>query len=577
MKAYCFLTLLLLASGAFALEAPPKEAEVFPLDKVVSGLAGTGFTVLKGEAIVPFKVEVEGIVQQDEARGPIIVCQLSGEGLETSGVLEAMSGSPVYVDGKLLGAVAYAWPFSKKSLCGVTPAERLVPLLKGGIGTAAAGTASSSGGRTLALFWDDVKSGAAMPPIGANETSGSLGGLAEAGFQWALAKPRETGMTAGEAQPPPGPGSLIGVQLVSGDVEFTAYGTVAYSQDGGFVAFGHPFLRLGAVDLPVVRASVAAIVPSMNKGMKLCSSGPPAGEVFLDASSGVAGRWGKTADTLPVEVSFEGTQSPPKTFLFGLARQRFLTPALLEAALGVIQNSMEGAADPKTVTARMSASMVDGREVALNPLSFSGPLPFTAMNDFAGNVLELLLYNRYEPLPVKKVKLVVKATPGLSGGTPKTAWLEPPVARRGEPALLRVAFQPVQGRQETFQSSLKTGGWPQGGVELWVGDVFTLWRKLMGTEEAVPANGEEILRYLNSIPENDRLYVAVVAPSNGKLLQDRRLDEAPPSLSPLLGGGGPKTESDPPPYRLIEIQPGPKTGPADGILDVPVQVEEVNR
>ena len=118
MKARFVAPLLLIASGAFALEAPPKRADVFPLEKVVSGLTGTGFTVLKGDAITSFKAVVEGVVQQDEARGPIIVCQLSGEGLETSGVLEAMSGSPVYVDGKLLGAVAYAWPFSKTSPVG---------------------------------------------------------------------------------------------------------------------------------------------------------------------------------------------------------------------------------------------------------------------------------------------------------------------------------------------------------------------------------------------------------------------------------------------------------------------------
>ena len=567
------MLLLAFALGAPASEIPKSLAEPFPLGQVTSGLVGTGFTVLRGEAVTSFKAEVQGVVQQDKARGPMIVCELSGEGLENTGVLEAMSGSPIYVEGKLLGAVAYAWPFSKKSLCGVTPAAQLLSLLENGRGEGAAAGSEHSRAMTLATFWD----GLGPKPVALRPNpelpSGPLGSLASAGFQWALADSPE-GAKAKEASAPPlGPGSLIGVQLVSGDVEFAAFGTVAWSDGERFVAFGHPFMRLGAVDLPVVSARVAAIVPSLNKGMKLCSSGSPAGELYLDAGSGVAGRWGKRADMLPVEVKFEGTQSPARILRFNLARQRFITAALLEGALGVVQSSMEGVTDPKTATLRLSASMADGREVKMRALSFSGPAPFAAMNEFASSVLDLMLNNSYEPLSVSGLKLEITVVPGLSGGAPKAAWLEPDVVRRGEPVLLRVEFQPVQGAAQIHETTIRTEKWPSGEVELWVGDVFTLWRKLMGTEEAAPASSEEILRYLKEIPENDRLYVAAVAPSEGKVLQNRRLDEAPPSLSPLLGPDGPKTAAAPLPYRLIDIQPGPATGPAEGVLEISTHVE----
>ncbi len=569
LLAALLLPLLSLAAGPATSPAlPPADAPPFPLEQVRPGLVGTGFTVLRGDTVAAFQAQVQGVVSQDASRGPLIICELSGAGIEETGVLAAMSGSPVFAEGKLLGAVAYAWPFAKRPVCGLTPAAQLLPMLDDSPSAGGAGGVPVTSSDFLSRFG---RAGARVPSPDEGGAPGPLGSLALAGFRWSLAAP---GAAPPAAPVSLGPGGLVGVLLVAGDVEFAAFGTVAHVRGDRFVAFGHPFMRLGAVDLPLVAARVDALVPSLEKGMKLCSSGPAVGAVRLDSSAGVSGRFGVSADLLPVALTVSGGVGPARTFHFGLARHRFLTPALLQGALGAIQNSAVGVADPKTVTlARFQATLPDGETVSLNPLCFSGPAPMAPLNDLAGNLLDLLLNNAYEPVAVKALSLEIAVRPVLAGGAPQAAWLEPGTVTRGSSPELRVSFQPLQAPSGTLSKRLPTDRWPEGELVLWVGDVFTLWRKLSGTEGVTPSSRQGILDFVRSIPANDRLYVAVLSPSPGRVLQNRRLDDPPPSLAALLGPSGPRTAAAPPAYRLVEVLEGPESGLCEGLIEVPLTVK----
>jgi len=565
------LLCLFLAFPVLAQAPRAVRPEPFPLESVSPGLEGTGWTVLSGREPVAFKARVEGVAPRDAASGPMIICSLSGSGLEESGVLAAMSGSPVYVEGRLLGAVAYTWSFARRAQCGLTPAAQLLSLLDGqpqGAGAPAPG----SGPVTLSDLLASRSS--SVTPVAAARV-GAFGALEAAGFAWGAAG------SGGRAMPPPsappGPGEGLAAQLVAGDLEFAAFGTVAAVDGARFVAFGHPFMRLGPVDLPVASARVDALIPSLERGMKLCSSLEEVGALRLDANSGVAGTYGARAATLPVTLHMSGEPGVDRVFHVRLARHRFLTPALLQGVLGQAQTALEGVADPKTVTLRFSAGLEGGERLTLSPLQFSGPTPFQVLNDFAGNVLDLLLNNPYEPVGIESLDLELVSRPGLSGGG--LVSLEPDRARAvvGEAFSVRAGFQPLTGPARTWTVALPTSSWPEGGVVLWAGDAFSLFRKLTGTEAVQPAGRREILDFLRRIPSNDRLYVAVLVPSEGRTVANRRLDAPPPSLAGLLGPTAVPAGSAPPAFRLLSVETGPETGPFEGVVELTVPVRPARR
>lgn len=560
------LIALVLVLPALAQAPPAVRPEPFPLERVVPGLEGTGWTVFSGVEPVAFTARVEGVSPRDAASGPMIVCSLSGAGLEESGVLAAMSGSPVYVEGKLLGAVAYTWSFARKPQCGLTPAAQLLSLLEG---TATGGGSGAGPARPVTV--NDLLAPREAPWV--RERKGAFGALEAAGFGWGASE----GGGSSSAETPPGPGEALSAQLVAGDLEFAAFGTVALVDGQRFVAFGHPFMRLGPVDLPVASARVDALIPSLERGMKLCSSGREVGALRLDASSGVTGVYGARAATLPVTLRISGPRGQARVLNLRLARHRFLTPALLQGALGQAQMALEGVADPKTVTLRFSAELGGGERLELKPLHFSGPVPFQILNDFCGNVLDLLLNNSYEPVEIRSLEIALASRPGLSGGA--LVSLEPDRVRAvaGEPFALRAAFQPLTGSVRTVPVPLSTSGWPEGEVALWAGDAFSLYRKLAGTEAVQPAAAKEILDFLRRVPENDRLYVAVLVPSEGRTVASRRLDAPPPSLAGLLGPGAVPAGAAPPAFRLLTVEAGPATGPFEGIIELTVPVRPARR
>lgn len=558
--------LILWALPAFAASPAPVRPEIYPLAEVKPGLEATGWTVLSGTEPVPFHLTVQGVLQQDSARGPLLLCEVSGQGLESMGVLAAMSGSPVYAGDRLLGAVAYTWPFSKKALCGVTPATALVNLLE----EERPGAADApGGGRPIAIS-------TLIPPQSASPTSlpsgeraqGPLAALESAGFSWSGP---DTQKRRDAVTPVPAPGGMISVQLVGGDLEFAAYGTLAVVKGDKFVAFGHPFMRLGPVELPVASARVDGLMPSLERGFKFCSAGDEMGMVHLDASAGVAGSFAKRARILPLELRLQRTGFS-KEYRVRLARHPLLTPLLLQSTLLQVQGELEGVADPKTVTLRLAFRLPGNQRLELNPMHFSGPTPFAPLNEFASGVLDLLLNNPRDPVAVEGVEVTMESRPGLSGGILASAWPETAQAVPGTPLLVHAALEPFRAPTRNLALPLDTSLWPEGEIQLWVGDAFSLYKKLDGTEAVQPRRGEELLAFLRELPSNDHLYVAAVFPAaDGRTLGGRRLDAAPPSLNALLGKDSPAGTS-PTPFRLLGVTAGPFTGPFESLLVLTVPV-----
>lgn len=567
---------LALAAARIFSQTPAPDAPPFPFAEVRPGIKGTGYTVLSGTEISTFSAEVLGTASQGVAQPRMIVCRLSGAGLEKSGVLAAMSGSPVYVDGKLLGAVAYGWPFAKEPLCGVTPAEDMMAVAA----RASVQTFPPAPPTTLDAFLGRLgRPGAGAPAADSLSGSGSglMGKLLSQGFEWTLASPRPTRAESPPPadQRPPGPGEMVGVQLVSGDVQFTAFGTVSWVHGKDFLAFGHPFMGLGSVELPAVGATVAASIASVQRGFKLASPTVPVGVVTEDRPSGVFGKMGGRARMLDVETTFSCPGVARKPFRFQVIRHRQLTPLLTAGALTTLWGSQEDMSAARTLYIKDVVLQPEGRpRVRLRDQAFSGPQAFLSAADYLASALDLLANNPYEPITLDALHMNVEVMPGNHSGTLESAWLDRDTVVPGDPLRLTVRVQPFQEEARTLSLDLPTADLPPGEVTFWVGGSFNVLKKMPATAHDLPDSGATVLKYLSDIPDDGSLSVVAVSTSPGTLLQNRRVGGLPPSVDSLLRGKSLAAAAPAPTSRFLFRKSLQGSGLVDGLLELTVTVKE---
>jgi hypothetical protein len=536
------LFVFLLTALAVRAQAPPLSAPVLPFAEVKAGLKGTGYSVFSGDTITPFDAEVLGTVQQGAAQPRAIVCKLGGAHLESTGVLAAMSGSPIFVDGKFLGAVAFTWPFVKEPICGVTPAEDMLAVEARGrlIEKEPQGVKPSS----LSAFQESLarlsqpSCQTLSAPLNKKAGEDALANLSALGFEWRAAS--EAGWSASSGSAPiaeaPGPGGMIGVQLVSGDIQFTAFGTVSWVKDGNFLAFGHPLAGLGTTEMPVVGARVVAAVPSLLGSFKLSSATGPLGVVKEDRPMGVFGRFGPAARMLPVTLSFKGAGLEEKRFRFEVLRHRTLTPALVAGSLGTLYGTFEDPAAPKLLLLKGLTLKPSGKPpVLLEDQAFSGPMASAAMADFVSSALDLLAGNPHEAVPLEGVTMAIEVQPANRTTLVEAAWLDRQNVSSGEPLTLSVRLRPFQAPAEIVTCSIPTEAFPPGDVTLWVGGTFSILKNLDSAAEELPQDADGYLRYLGRIPSDEGVIVAAAAQDSAPVMMNHRIGSLPLSVQALMG------------------------------------------
>ena len=317
------------------------QTSILPLSEVQPGMVGEARTVFQGTAPESFKVRVVSILRNFLPKQDIILVRAEDPRLEKSGIAAGMSGSPVYVDGKLMGAIAYGWSFAKEPLAGVTPiefmlAERERPDRPPPDPYQAESQAPmpSPPAETTASRLQPV----AIPLSVSGASEASLTYLGEELQPFGLHPVRAGGGggKAGTGAPLPKtliPGAAVGVALIQGDMTTTAMGTLTFADGKRVLAFGHPMMGIGAVNLPMVQGEIHAIIPSLSSSLKMSSPIGEIGSVTDDSKSGVIGTLGEHAGSVPVHVrvTSKGVVKPP--FAVTIARHRRLLPMLATMAI----------------------------------------------------------------------------------------------------------------------------------------------------------------------------------------------------------------------------------------------------
>jgi hypothetical protein len=582
------------------------NTDILPLSQVRPGMQGYAYTIFAGDQIEKFDLEVIGVMPN--FLGPqqsIILVQLKGEKVEHTGVVAGMSGSPVYLDGKLAGALSLKLGvFTKEAIGGVTPIEDILhPAGPNNATPVSASIQTQSPAPTYSST--QVQSQSQPAQITVPRDTAARNGLPSGSSLEPIATPlvfsgfqQETlrqfapeisnfGFVAaqgGTAAPQPddkklAPGDMAGMVLVSGDASINSACTVTAVQADRVYLCGHPFLSLGDVALPMARSRVVTTLSSSLASTKIVNVGGPIGTITGDHLTAVTGKLGATPSMIPLDLSVS-TPLGNKKLHFEIVDHPKLTPLLvaLTSFNGLTQNSVYG----EGMTLHLSGEI---RLKGHAPVQIENTY---APGDFLGGdglpialgvqaIFNRLFTNTYEIPNVEAVALKVESIPGRQSFTIESAWLEKGEAAPGENLRVRVLLHPYRGEAHIEETTVHVPDQIARGTMLRVmvtdGDLLNrASRGFQLSASGGPPGLDQLIALLNRERRNDRLYVGLFMPSPTILWDDKELPNAPLSQINVIDGRPAPGTVQVLRESLASESSVQLTGPVSGIVSLNLQI-----
>ena len=532
----------------FAAASLLAEMPIFPLREVRAGQHGVGRTVLQGNKISEFQVEILGVLENLGPKQSIIIGRLSGAGLENAGVLEGMSGSPVYIDGRLVGAVALAFPFSKEPIAGIRPIEDMLP---------PSGAPPKESYARPMLFSPEIT--AAVQPAGAIglgetrltpiSTPVSFNGFTDRTIEYFSPQlkrlglePRQ-GLSAGGHPATMGtsadlhPGEMISVQLMSGDMSVGADGTVTAIDGKRIYAFGHQFLSVGDTEIPFARADVITVLPNYSSSFKISTARQWMGTILQDRSTAIAGELGRKADTAPIAIELSGSNGQTARYNMRMVSDPVLSPLLLQLAVFSTLDANERSFGAATFNINGEVDF-DG-----------GVTPLRVDNTFAGDFsvpqqasltvaspLAYALEAGFKSLRVRGVRLAIRADERKRVLQVDQISASKRTVSPGEGVDVAVTLEGEDGREElkTVHFTVPIGT-RAGALQFTVSDATTT--NLLNYAQTIgitPKSASQVLAFLNDLRPNTKAYVRMWTTDPAYQVQGADLPDPPPSLGLIL-------------------------------------------
>ena len=552
----------------------PAQNRVFPVDELRPGMTAVGRTVFEGDRLDEFKVHILGVLRN--VIGPkrdLILARLEGGPLANAGVIAGMSGSPVYIDGRLVGAVSYSLgEFSKEPIAGITPiAEMLAdatlsaprrPLPRVEVaGTLTPESFQASLRQAFSLARPFAQSPADVQVLG--DVSAGLGTLLRpiatpltlGGFDPSVVAPvtsvfHEQGfvpMLAGAAQSPAStrgaaparlrPGDPIGVALMSGDLEIGATGTVTEIAGDRVYAFGHPFYGLGPTQFPLTRAYVHAVLPSLQSSQKIASTGDVIGTISQDRATTIAGTLGAGPTMIPIKLTLNNAERGfKKTFDIAIVNDELFTPILAYMSILNTLQSYERQNGVGTYALRGSASIKNHGAIAFEDL-FTGDQPSTGAASSVVGPINFLLRNSFEGVVFEGLNLEIDASEQPRSATLERAWVDSTRIKAGTTVDLKVLLRTYRGEEITKSVPVRIPANASGSVSIMVADAARLsqWEaRELQVQPAQTRGLPQMIRLLNDTKKNNRLYVRMVTRDGGAVVRGESLAALPPSVLAVM-------------------------------------------
>jgi hypothetical protein len=527
--------LLAVGFAAAALQAAPP---IFPLKDVKAGQHGVGRTVFSGSRVEDFQVEILGVLENIGPRESIILARLKGGPLANTGVMQGMSGSPVYIDGKLAGAVALGFPLSKEAIAGIRPIEEMLrvdPEMKPRTGVSIARRSVSAGNQRLEEIATPV----------------SFSGFSSATLEHFASQLRALGLdprqgVSGGGNPPPKlgasasiePGSMISVQLLSGDMNIGADGTVTYVDGNRVYAFGHRFLAGGPTEMPFARSEVLALLPNLNASFKISTAREWMGTITEDRNTAISGLVGRRASTIPLEIRVGA-----HAYHMNMIQDRVMTPLVAQMAVFSSLDETERSLGPATFAVRGRLDF-DSGTVRLNDV-YGGDVGASTLASLGiGSPLIYALSSGFDALKLKGITLDIQELDRrLQSQIADLA--APRQVRPGDDLEVIVTLAGENGQETSNAVHYKVPiGAPLGPLYLTVADAASMNLLDLQSAAGAPAHSPtRVIEFLNSIRANTKAYLRIWRPEASYTVDGRDISNPPPSLALILaraqtGGAG---------------------------------------
>jgi hypothetical protein len=572
------LTILTFVAGVSLSTLPAQPVEFFPLSAVKPGLTGVGKTVFRGTTIDEFDVEILGVLDKVGPQQSIILARLSGEKVDESGVFAGMSGSPVYIDGKLVGAVAYAFSFATAPIAGITPIQEMVDVLKEHAPTSLHlvrqfspaeffQTISTKGWPSpdrdmsieVAGTFPNLRQFGQLQPI---QTPINLSGMLPESFEsfskafaslgWMPVFGGAAASGSDWEDSPLEPGSTVAVQLVRGDMEIAASGTVTHVDGEKVYAFGHPFLSVGNTAMPMAKAAVLGVIPSLMNSQKISATTKAVGTIRQDRATGIMGIAGQNPDLVPVKLNLSTSRGESREFSYEVVMDSFLTPVLVAMT---VQNSIlasERSIGDQTIQMKCRISLKGQPEVTFEN-SASDMTGSSAMAALAAAApVNFILSSGFENVVLQEINVDIVASEDTRETVLDKVWQDKVEAKPGEEVGVTVFLRKPSGEVKAERYPIKIPeGMPPGTLKVLIGDGMTITQMDAKADESqfIPKDLGQLVRAINNLKKNDRLYIRLFREQEGAVIGGEGLPGLPPSV--LAQYNSKKTTGDVMPIRLV--------------------------
>jgi hypothetical protein len=607
LRSLCRLISLAVLALAALLASPDsspaqQSAVMIPLSEIHAGMQGYAYTIFAGDQVEKFDLEVLGILPN--FLGPqqsIILVQLKGPKVEHTGVVAGMSGSPVYLDGKLAGALSLKLGvFTKEPIAGVTPIADVLKSPASQNNPAQSLSSqdtsqffsqatlpnqnSANSTNTFSAQQVTLPSGTALEPI---ETPLVFSGFDATALRQFSSQLQSYGFVAtqgGTAAPRSDdgqlkPGDMAGMVLVQGDASINSACTVTAVQADRVFLCGHPFLSLGDVQLPMARSRVVTTLSSDMASTKIVNIGGSIGTITGDHITAVTGKLGAAPTMIPLDLTLSAAGSE-KRLHFELVNHPRLTPILvaLTTFSGLTQNSLYG--EGTTLHLSGAIQMKNHAPVQIentfapgDALSPDGlPIALTMQAIFAR-----LFTNNFEVAGIERISLKVESVPGRHSFTIESAWLEKGEAAPGETLRVRVLLRPYRGPARVEETTVRVPDQVARGTMLrvLVSDADMLNRASRGFAPVAVSGSaglDQLIALLNRERRNDRLYVGLFSPSPTMLWDDKELPNVPLSEINIVDGRPAPGSVQVLRESLSSESSIPLGGPVAGVISLNLQI-----
>ncbi|MBF8277953.1 MAG: hypothetical protein HW390_3026 [Candidatus Brocadiaceae bacterium] len=542
---------------------------IMNIDEIVPGMKGYGKTVFTGDRVEMFNVEVLGILRNWEAKSNMILIRMSGDPLEKSGIIAGMSGSPVYIDNRLIGAVAYGWSFAKEAIAGVTPINEMkstllnIPVQEKDISLTSVDWELPSfpqnepepGSRVTSLMSQELIQGSSsnmkltpiLAPLVVSGVNGEVLQKMQPLFNTYGLYPVQGGSYVsvnslsgkGDSISEKAklvPGASVAAILVKGDLSAAVVGTVTYVEGDNVLAFGHPFLQTGTADLPMASAYVYAILTSQSNSVKMASPREIVGRIHQDRRSGIAGTFGESSRMVPCRIEVEGSQD--LVYDFEIIDNKLLTPSLVLMAAQSAVLSTERRLGEKSVNIKLSVQ-IDGYEkpVVIENVFYELDPSWFPLNHIV-QPFTMILNNQFQKVRVNRIDLKIKVLDAR-----KTAYIEAIKVNKkqvepGGTLQVDVRIKPFTGESfyQTVMMQIPEDTLPGSALNVTACDATYGQALNMGRSAGkfLPTNFEQLLHYVENMERNNTLMVRVLLPKKGVTYKGEGFPSLPTSILSIM-------------------------------------------